>query len=69
MTYLEYSEVEQLNLAQGIRLYSQEHHQTPLYLWRTALEQINPEVLVFPPHCQKSWLEDVYAMLDVAEME
>lgn len=68
MTYREYSEDRQMLLADGIRKYSPEHFDTPLYLWRTALEQRNPEVLVLPPYCQRAWLEEVYALLDVAMM-
>lgn len=69
MTYREYSDAQQMLLADGIRQYSEEHRHTPLYLWRTALEQSNPDVLIVPPYCRRAWLGEVYALLDVAKMD
>lgn len=66
MTYREYSEEKQAGLAELLRAGSHEHRYTPLYLWRTALEQVNPEILLQPPHGVRAGLIDVYDLLSVA---
>jgi hypothetical protein len=66
MTFTTYPEAEQAQLTQAIRGAASQHQTTPLYLWRTALEQINPEVITVPPYCMGAALVDVYDLLDVA---
>lgn len=66
MTFRTYSDSEQTQLTQDIRATASQHQTTSLYLWRTALEQVNPEVITVTPYCMGSALLDVYALLDVA---
>jgi len=68
MTFNNYSDAEQASLTLAIRADASQHHTTAAYLWRTALEQVNPEVLPMPPYCAPGALVDVYDLLDVATM-
>lgn len=66
MTFRTYSDADQARLAEDIRVIATQHQATPLYLWRTALEQVNPELLPVAPYCPAASLVDVYDLLDVA---
>ena len=66
MTFCNYPDVDQAHLAEAIRATAEQHQTTPLYLWRTALEQVNPQVITVTPYCMSSALMDVYNLLDVA---
>lgn len=66
MTFCNYPEVDQAHLTEAIRSTAEQHQTTPLYLWRTALEQVNPQVITVAPYCMASTLVDVYDLLDVA---
>lgn len=66
MTFTNYPDFEQAQLTQDIRATANQHQTTPLYLWRTALEQVNPEVITVTPYCMSSALADVYDLLDMA---
>jgi hypothetical protein len=66
MTFTNYPESAQVLLTQDIRATASQHQTTPLYLWRTALEQVNPEVITVAPYCMGSALVNVYDLLDVA---
>jgi hypothetical protein len=66
MTFKNYSACEQTQLAADIRAIAAQHQTTPLYFWRMALEQLNPEVITVEPYCMSSALVAVYALLNVA---
>jgi hypothetical protein len=66
MTFTTYPDFEQTQLTADIRAVSAQHQTTSLYLWRTALEQVNPEVITVEPYCMGSALVAVYNLLDVA---
>jgi hypothetical protein len=66
MTFRTYPESEQVLLTTEIRARAKQHRTTPLYLWRTALEQINPEVLPMAPYCLDGSLIEVYDLLNLA---
>ena len=66
MTFTTYPDSEQTQLAADIRAVAAQHQTTPLYRWRTALEQVNPEVITVEPYCMGSALAAVYDLLDVA---
>ena len=66
MKFRTYPEANQSWLTEAIRSAAAQHQTTPLYLWRTALEQVNPEVITVVPYCMGSALVDVYNLLDVA---
>ncbi len=66
MTFITYPDSEQTQLTSDIRATASQHQTAPLYLWRTALEQVNPEVITVPPYCMGSALTSVYDLLDVA---
>ena len=65
MTFTTYPDFEQTQLTAEIRAIASAHQTTPLYLWRTALEQVNPEVITVEPYCMGSALVAVYDLLDV----
>ena len=66
MTFTTYPDSEQTQLTSAIRATASQHQTAPLYLWRTALEQVNPEVVTVPPYCMGSALANVYDLLNVA---
>ncbi|MGI4742444.1 MAG: hypothetical protein ACRYG7_45380 [Janthinobacterium lividum] len=66
MTFRSYPETNQAWLTEAIRASATQHQTTPLYLWRPALEQVNPEVITVAPYCMSSVLGAVYDLLDVA---
>ena len=66
MTFNSYPDTNQAWLTEAIRSAADQHQTTPLYLWRTALEQVNPEVITVAPYCMGAVLVDVYDLLDVA---
>ncbi len=66
MTFRTYPENHQAWLTEAIRASAAQHQATPLHLWRTALEQVNPEVVTVAPYCMTSALVDVYDLLDTA---
>lgn len=66
MTFRTYPEPNQAWLAAAIRASAAQHQATPLHRWRTALEQVNPEVITVAPYCMASALGAVYTLLDVA---
>jgi hypothetical protein len=66
MTFRNYPDVDQAHLTEAIRATAEQHQATPFYLWRTALEQVNPEVITVAPYCMGSALAHVYDLLDVA---
>lgn len=68
MTFRTYPAPNQAWLTEAIRATAAQHQATPLSLWRTALEQVNPEVVTVAPYCMASALADVYDLLDVASM-
>lgn len=64
MTFTTYSDSEQTQLTADIRAIALQHQTTPLYQWRTALEQVNPEVVTVEPYCMGSALVAIYDLLD-----
>lgn len=68
MTFCTYPASNQAWLAEAIRSAATQHQTTPLYLWRTTLEQVNPEVITVAPYCMASVLVEVYERLDVATL-
>lgn len=66
MTFTTYPDFEQTQLTADIRAIAAQHQSTSLYLWRTALEQVNPEVVTVEPYCMGSALVAVYDLLDLA---
>lgn len=66
MKFCTYPESNQAWLTEAIRSAAEQHQATPLDLWRTALEQVNPEVVTVAPYCMTSALGAVYDLLKVA---
>ena len=66
MTFNNYPNSEQDRLTKAIRADASQHQATPLYLWRTALEQVNPQVVTVEPYCMTSAFVAIYDLLDIA---
>lgn len=66
MTFCNYPDVDQAHLAEAIRATAEQHQTTSLYLWRTALKQVNPQVITVTPYCMSSALVQVYDLLNAA---
>lgn len=66
MAFRNYPDIGQAHLAEAICTTAEQHQSTPLHLWRTALEQVNPEVITVTLYCMSSALAAVYDLLAVA---